>query len=88
MADGIPKNSSIHNPYCSSNLANQIGEKISVEENNIMWSDVSDFLLKCNYVQAKHIGASRDTGLKVFSINVRSLTKYRSKHINYRRKYS
>ena len=76
LIDNIPKNNFIHNPYCSNNIMNQIGEQISSEEeNSTMWADVSNFLLKCKYVQAKHLKTSRDSELNVLSLNIRSLSK-------------
>ena len=45
------------------------------EENDSMWSDISDFLMKCNYVQTQHFSSIREHELNVLSLNVRSLPK-------------
>ena len=76
LTDNVPLNNLIHNPYSSSNIINQIGDRISAEhENDTMWSDISDFLLKCKYVQIKDFKISRENELNVLSLNIRSLSK-------------
>ena len=50
------KNNSIYNPYSSSHFTMQIGNVIDNEENNnTTWSEISDFLLSCNYKQIEKI---------------------------------
>jgi exonuclease III len=58
------------------NLVNQIGEKISNEDeySDSTWSDISDFLVKCKYTQPQFIKSSKPSELKVLSLNIRSLT--------------
>ena len=47
LTNDTPKIKSIYNPYCRTNLINQIGEKFNVEEEtDTMWSDISDFFAK------------------------------------------
>ena len=64
------------NPYSRENIINQIGEKITNDEEYgvSMWSDISDFLVKCNYRQPNLIENSKHNELKVLSLNIRSLS--------------
>ncbi|MCP4456642.1 MAG: endonuclease/exonuclease/phosphatase family protein, partial [Cytophagales bacterium] len=45
------------------------------EHHNSMWSEISEFLVKCQYTQQKHVKTASKSQLKVFTLNVRSLTK-------------
>ena len=70
-------NKQIFNPYGSSDFSNMIGNAIdSDQEQNIdYWNEVSDILIHCDYKQQKHVKVSTYSELKIFSLNVRSLTK-------------
>ena len=68
--------SSIFNPYSHTNNINLIGDIIeNEEENNNMWNEVSDFLIRCTYKEPKNILASKPSELSVLSLNIRSLQK-------------
>ena len=70
------RNSSLFNPYSQDRMHNQIGEIISnEEERNNMWNDISQFLIKCKYMQPKSIINGSSNQLNVLSLNVRSLNK-------------
>ena len=68
------KNDAIHNPYSSEHFTMQIGNMIDTElENNNFWSEISDFLVNCKYMQAKNIKAPSENEFDIFSLNIRSL---------------
>lgn len=76
LLNDIPRNNSYYNPYRSEYLANQIGDKYQAQnEQDNLWSDMSDFLLNCKYVQPKHVNSSKSSELNVLSLNIRSLSK-------------
>ena len=67
-------NNEIHNPYSSSNFVMQIGNAIdNEEEQNNVWSDVSDILVNCKYKIMKEIETPDDNNLYIFSLNVQHL---------------
>ena len=64
------------NPYSKACLINSIGDKIEgTEQNSEYWTELSEFLLRCEYKQHAHVKSSNANELKVFSLNVRSLHK-------------
>ena len=73
--DYSPLNNIFYNPYNSTHLTNQIGEALDDAEQNGIWSETSEFLLKCKYKQLKDFGASNDGELQILSLNIRSLKK-------------
>ena len=42
-------------------------------ENNNLWSEISDFLIRCKYKQAKTVIAPEDNEFDVLSLNIRNL---------------
>lgn len=69
-------NNSIFNPYSPSHMSNLIGDTIArEEESNPMWSEISEFLLSCQYRQLKNVRMSNNNELNVLSLNIRSLAK-------------
>ncbi len=69
-------NKLIYNPYERHHFTNQIGEAILNEENhNTAWNEISDILVNCQYKQQKHVKMSTPSQLKIFSMNIRSLSK-------------
>ena len=49
------KNNCIFNPYSSTHFIMQIGNVLDNEEaNNNVWSEISEFLVRCKYKQLKH----------------------------------
>jgi exonuclease III len=55
-----------------------------------MWNEVSDFLLKCSYLQPKDVPTAKSNELNVLSLNIRSLYKNLSNiadHVNEYQKY-
>ena len=67
----------IYNPYNRNLLLNSIGDKIAgEEENNAMWSEISDQLMSCKYRQLNYIKSSSSDELQTLSLNIRSLTKH------------
>ena len=66
------KNDLIYNPYSSENFSMQIGNMIDSElENNNLWSEISDFLIRCKYKQAKTVIAPEDNEFDILSLNIR-----------------
>ena len=52
----------------------QIGNMIDSElENNNLWSEISDFLIRCKYKQAKTVIAPEDNEFDILSLNIRNL---------------
>ena len=50
------KNNSINNPYSSAHFAMQIGNALDDEENNNnVWSEISELLTNCKYKQLKDV---------------------------------
>ena len=76
LFDSHNNNKFIYNPYHSSHFTMQIGEILdSEEESNQVWSEISDFLVKCKYKRPTCTKTSSDTELNIYSKNIRSLTK-------------
>ena len=72
----IGHNNYIFNPYSQSNYSNLIGDKIAnEEENNAMWNEISEFLIRCRYKQPKNINEPKSDELNVMSLNIRSIHK-------------
>ena len=70
------RNDAIFNPFNRENFINTIGDQISnEEENNEMWSDISDLLVSCKYKMAKSIPQTKSNELGVLSLNIRSVHK-------------
>ena len=66
----------MYNPYGPQHFTNQIGEAISNgEDHNTAWSEISEILVSCQYKQQKHVKMSTPSQLKIFSLNIRSLSK-------------
>ncbi len=63
------------NPYDRENFVNTIGGLIDEEQSMEYWNEISEIIVGCDYKQQKHVNTSRHNELKVFSLNVRSLTK-------------
>ena len=69
-------NNKIYNPYDDGNNINNIGDRISnEEENSEVWSDLSEIMVQCNYKLAKNIPQTKDNELGVLSLNIRSAHK-------------
>ena len=69
-------NNLTYNPYHREHITNLIGDTIANEEqHSSMWSEISEFLVKCEYKQQKHVQPATPTQLKIFTMNIRSLTK-------------
>ena len=69
-------NNVIFNPYNPDSNVNIIGDQISnEEENNEMWSDLSELMVQCKYKMAKNIPQSKNNELGVLSLNIRSVRK-------------
>ena len=52
----------------------QIGNMIDSElENNNLWSEISDFLIRCKYKQAKTVIAPEENKFDILSLNIRNL---------------
>lgn len=69
-------NNLTYNPYDRSHFTNTIGDSITNEEHhNSMWNEISEFLVHCKYKEQKHVQTATQSQLKVFSMNIRSLTK-------------
>ena len=69
-------NDSTFNPYDRTHATNLIGDMIAnEEEHNSVWSEISDFLIKCEYKQLNRTVQSKNNELKVMSLNIRSLCK-------------
>ena len=67
-----------HNPYNRDHIINQIGDNlddIAMADSDRQWNEISDFLLKCKYVEPNRIAASKADELKILSLNIRSLNK-------------
>ena len=76
LYDRIGHNKSIFNPYNQSNFSNLIGDRIAnEEENNVMWNEISEFLIRCKYKQPKNIRQPKSDELNVMSLNIRSIHK-------------
>ena len=76
LYDRIDHNKYIYNPYSQSNFSNLIGDRITNEqENNAMWNEISEFLIRCKYKQPKHIRQPKPNELNVMSLNIRSIHK-------------
>ena len=74
--DGIEnyKNNSMYNPYSSSHFTMQLGNAIDNEEHtNIIWSEISDFLVGCKYKQIEKIRNNATNELNLLSLNIRYL---------------
>ena len=68
------KNNSIFNPYSSSHFAMQIGNDLdNEEENNRIWSEISEFLVSCKYKQIEKCKTSSANELNILSLNIRYL---------------
>ena len=69
------KTHQIFDPYSRENIFNQIGEKTANDEGygDSMWNEISGFLVKCKYKQPNLIENSKESELKVLSLNIRSL---------------
>ena len=68
------KNNSIYNPYSSAHFAMQIGNALDDEENNNnVWSEISELLTNCKYKQLKDVKTNVDSELNIFSLNVQHL---------------
>ena len=64
------------NPYDQQKLVNQIGNVLDQEIDNEHWSRISEILTNCKYQNPKNVQHSKQGELKVFSVNIRSLTKH------------
>ena len=70
------KNNAIFNPYDTESNLNNIGDRISnEEENNEIWSDISEVMVQCKYRMAKNIPQTKGNELGVLSLNIRSIHK-------------
>ena len=70
------KNDQMFNPYSSSHFAMQIGNVLDRDtEQNSVWSEISDFLISCNYKNMTYSSKDTppDTELNIFSLNVQHL---------------
>ena len=68
------KNNNIYNPYSSAHFAMQIGNALDDEENNNnVWSEISELLTNCKYKQLKDVKTNVDSELNIFSLNVQHL---------------
>jgi exonuclease III len=66
----------IFNPYSHENNMNLVGDRIAnEEENNAIWHELSDFLLRCTYTLPIHATLANPNELSVLSLNIRSLQK-------------
>ena len=65
------------NPYHRQHVMNSIGDALdeNCEPNQEYWEGISNILINCEYRQTANAKMSAFDELKVFSINVRSLTK-------------
>ena len=69
-------NNAIFNPYFGDNNVNNIGDRMSnEEENNEVWSELSELMVQCRYKMAKNIPQTKDNELGVLSLNIRSVHK-------------
>ena len=68
-------NSVVFSPYDHTCLFNQIGDKMHVEEEGPVWSEIANQLKTCKYIEAKNIKMGRTNELKIMSLNIRSLNK-------------
>ena len=69
-------NNILYNPYNQSHFSNQIGDMLDdAEQNDTLWNETSELLLRCKYKQLNHFQQSRNGELQIFSHNIRSLTK-------------
>ena len=66
----------LFNPYSRDNVINLIGEKLEEDgQSSKHWDDLSEFLLSCKYSLQKNIKCAKNSELKIFSLNIRSLHK-------------
>ena len=65
----------MYDPYDRSSLINQIGDKISSEEESSVWSEISNKLKECEYIDPAQIKAANSNELMCLSYNIRSLYK-------------
>ena len=65
------------NPYDRSHIINSIGNVLDVEFNlnDEICNDTFEILTNCKYIELSNVTPSAHNELKVFSLNVRSLTK-------------
>ena len=74
LGDPYLKNDKIYNPYSTDGFAQQIGDIIKTEEdNNDVFSEVSDILINCKYKQLTTTKPPPDSELSIFSLNVQTL---------------
>ena len=70
------RNNAMFNPYRQDDFVNIIGDQISnEEENNEIWSDLSELMVQCKYKMAKSIPQAKNNELGVLSLNIRSVHK-------------
>ena len=77
------KNNFVFNPYHKSHFTMLIGDIIDSEvESSELWSEISDFLVKCKYKRStcKTTSSSSNVELDIYSKNVRSLAKNISRY--------
>ena len=68
-------------PYNRDSLVNQIGNVIDTENENAVWTEISDLMDRCKYRDISNISNPRKDELRILSLNIRSLTK----HVEYLR---
>ena len=70
----------IFNPYNPASNVNTIGDQIANEvENSTLWSEISDHLANCTYIDQKSVRTAKSNELSVLSLNIRSVNKNLSK---------
>ncbi len=73
---GSRVNSKIFNPYDRNNHVNHIGDQIrNEEENNAVWNELSEQLVRCRYQLPKNIEIANDNELGILTMNIRSVHK-------------
>ena len=63
----------LYNPYDQESLVNQIGDKIESQDENLIWTELSEKLLQCKYTSLENISHAKEGELTVLSLNIRSL---------------
>lgn len=69
-------NNQVYNPYDPDNNINLIGNLIdNQEENNAIWNEISEHLVRCRYKTPNEIEPAKPSELNIFSYNIRSAHK-------------
>ena len=69
-------NSHVYNPYDPDNNVNLVGNLIdNQEENNAIWNEISEHLVRCRYKMPNEIKPAESSELNIFSYNIRSVHK-------------